>query len=124
MSRDLVPMMRSFRLVAAELRGRHPELRADIEAGEVFAARWLLGRALWARDLRTARKLAWSPEGLLPPHMLAAMAAELGSAAAAVARARVRRLAGGVVWHLRPTTTALPRQRFPMGVTPEDPGGG
>ncbi len=45
MSRDLVQMMRSWRLVAAELRRRHPELRADIEAGEAFAARWLLGRA-------------------------------------------------------------------------------
>ena len=58
MSRDLAQMIRSWRLVAAELRGRHPELRADIEAGEVFAVRWLLGRALWARDLRAAWTLA------------------------------------------------------------------
>jgi glycosyltransferase involved in cell wall biosynthesis len=124
MSWDLVTMMRSFRLVAAELRGRHPELHADIEAGEAFAARWLLGRALWARDLRAAWALAWSPNGLLPRRMLAAMAAELGSFAAAVAGRRLRRLADGVVGHLRPPTAALPRQTFPLGATPAKAGGG
>lgn len=51
MSRDLLQMHRSWRLVATELRARHPELLADIEAGEDFAALWLLRRALWARHL-------------------------------------------------------------------------
>lgn len=51
MSRDLLQMHRSWHLVSAELRARHPSLLADIEAGEDFAARWLLHRALWSRHL-------------------------------------------------------------------------
>ena len=64
MSWDLVTMMRSFRLVAAELRGRHPELHADIEADEAFAARWLLNRALSAGDLRAALTLRLAAGGV------------------------------------------------------------
>ena len=34
MSHDVVQMVRSWQLVTAELRERHPEMQADIEAGE------------------------------------------------------------------------------------------
>ena len=62
MSRDRLQMMRSWRLVAAELRRRHPDLAADIDAGEVHALRWLLEGALGAvragldRDRLAARR--------------------------------------------------------------------
>ena len=49
---------------AAELRGRHPELRADIEADEAFAARGLLNRALSAGDLRAALTLRLAAGGV------------------------------------------------------------
>ena len=111
MSRDVVQMHRSWRLVAAELRGRHPELRADIEAGEIFAMRWLFGRALWTRDLRAARTLA--TDGPPPGHVLAARAADLGTFATVVAKARVRRLTDRMLGHSPPPT--LSRQRFPVG---------
>lgn len=111
MSRDLAQMHRSWRLVAAELRGRHPELRADIEAGEIFAMRWLFGRALWTRDLRAAWTLA--TDGPPSGHVLAAMAADLGSFATVVAKASVRRLTNRMLGHSPPPT--LSRQRFPVG---------
>jgi glycosyltransferase involved in cell wall biosynthesis len=113
MSWDVVQMFRSWRFVAAELYGRHPELRGDIEAGEIFAARWLLGRALWGRDLRAAWTLAsgWP----LPRHVLLAMAAELGSFATVAARGRARRLAERMLGRLPPSPPSLPRQRFPVG---------
>ena len=52
-------MMRSWRLVAAELRRRHPDLAADIDAGEVYALRWLLEGALWERSARASIAIAW-----------------------------------------------------------------
>jgi glycosyltransferase involved in cell wall biosynthesis len=113
MSRNVVEMMRSWRLVSEELRRRHPELRAYIEAGEVFAARWLLGRALWSRDLRTAWTLAWAQDGPLPRHVLMGMAAELGSFAAVVAEGRARRLVERML--ALPSLPSPPRQRFPVG---------
>ena len=58
MSRDLAQMMRSWRLVAAELRRRHPERGHDIDAGEAFAAGWLFRRALRAGRLRDAVGIA------------------------------------------------------------------
>jgi glycosyltransferase involved in cell wall biosynthesis len=111
MSSDVVQMMRSWRLVAAELHNRHPELRADIETGEVSAARWLFGRALWKRDLRAAWTLA--TDGPPPRHVLTAMAALLGSFATVVAKGRVRHLAN---WMFGPPPApTLTRQRFPLG---------
>ncbi|WP_048863406.1 hypothetical protein, partial [Acidisphaera rubrifaciens] len=58
MSRDLAQMMRSWRLVAAELRRRHPGRVQDIDAGEAFAAGWLFRRALRAGRLRDAVDIA------------------------------------------------------------------
>jgi len=121
MSRDGVQMMRSWRLVAAELRDRHPELRADIAAGEVFVAHWLLGRALWTRDLRVAGTLAWETcqaetKGVPSWHVLAAMVAELGSFAQVVTKGRVQRFARWMLGHQTPSSS--PRQRFPVGVIP------
>ncbi len=123
MSRDLVQMMRSWQLVATELRRRHPELRADIEAGEAFAARWLLGRALWARDLPVAWALARATGRLPPRHVLAAMAAEVRSFATAVAKGGARRAASRMFGSPLPTT-ALPRQRFPVDALPIEARGG
>jgi hypothetical protein len=123
MSRDLLQMMRSWRLVAAELRRRHPELRADIEAGEAFAARWLLCRALWARDLRVAWALARAMGGSPPRHIVTAMAAEVGSFATLIAKARVQRLSNRLLNHT-PPTPALPRPRFPVGALAAQARGG
>ncbi len=58
MSRDLMQMARSWRLVAAELRLYHPELVAEIDAGEAFAARWMIRRALRAGRLQDAAAIA------------------------------------------------------------------
>jgi len=117
MSRDLAQMMRSWRLVATELRRCHPDLWGDIKAGEVFAVRWLLGRALWARDLRTAGMLAWAAG--IPPsrHALVAMATTLGSVATMATKARVRRLADRMLGRPPPPLT-VPQQRFPVGTLP------
>jgi hypothetical protein len=118
MSRDVAQMHRSWRLVAAELRGRHPELRADIEAGEVFAMRWLLGRALWKHDLRAVWTVA--TEGPPASYVLATIAAELGLFAGQVAKGRVRRLAN---WMFGPAPApALTRRRFPVGAIAAEAG--
>lgn len=58
MSCDLAQMMRSWRLVAAELRRRHPDLNDHIDAGEAFAAGWLFRRALRAGRIRDAFDIA------------------------------------------------------------------
>ena len=118
MSRDVVQMMRSWLLVSAELRGLHPELRVDIEAGEAFAARWLLGRALWAYDLRAAWTVATA--GAPGRHVLAAIVAELGSFARQVGKGRARRLTARILGH--PPAPALSRQRFPVGAIAADAG--
>lgn len=119
MSRDVVQMMRSWLLVSAELRRRHPELRADIEAGEAFAARWLLGRALWARDLPVAWGLARAMGKPPPRHVLAAMAAEVRSFATVVAKGRVQRVTNRMLGYPPPTPVLL-RQRFPVGALPAE----
>lgn len=110
MSRDVVQMVRSWQIVTAELRERHPAMQADIEAGEAFAARWLLGRALWAGEFNGALRVACT---LVPDRHLrvrTAMAGELVRFATAVMKGRVRRIVGHV-----PKRTSPPRQRFPVG---------
>jgi glycosyltransferase involved in cell wall biosynthesis len=120
MSWDVVQMKRSWRLVAAELRSRHPELGTDIDANEVLGARWLLWRALRARDLRAAWTIA--SDWPLPRHVLVVVAAEFGSFAAAVAKGRVRRLANRMLG--QPPPHSRPRQRFPVGAIPAEARGG
>lgn len=113
MSRDLHQMRRSWQLVAAELRARHPGLRADIDLGEEFAAFWLLRRALWARRFRVAAALAGPPSGYRPGRL----ALEVVTVAAAMAGnllkrpiRRVRERSPGSSG----TPTAQP-PRFPVG---------
>lgn len=117
MSRNAVQMFRSWQLVAAELRSRHPDLHTDIEVGERFAVRWLLGRALWARDLSVAWKLALATDGVPRRQVLIAIAVELASFATMVSKGRIHRLANRLRGRPR-QLPALPRQRFPVGALP------
>jgi hypothetical protein len=79
MSRDLMQMRRSWHLVATELRGRHPGLAADIDAGEEFATLWLLRRALWGRRLRDVAALTWGGAGQMPGRLALEFAAVAAS---------------------------------------------
>jgi glycosyltransferase involved in cell wall biosynthesis len=57
MSSDAQQMLRSWRLVAAEMRTYHPDLEPHIRAGEEFAAGWLSPRpALPLLSMRRLRK--------------------------------------------------------------------
>jgi glycosyltransferase involved in cell wall biosynthesis len=58
MSSDLCRMLRSWRLVAAEMRDRHPKHGRIIEAGVNWYAAWLLERALLSGSLSEAARLA------------------------------------------------------------------
>lgn len=58
MSSDALQMLRSWQIVAAEMRQQHPELEADIEAGEQFALGWLMRRALQSGRLAPAAELS------------------------------------------------------------------
>lgn len=57
MSSDSLQMLRSWQIVAAEMRLYHPELESDIKAGEQFALGWFMRRALINGHLRPAKDL-------------------------------------------------------------------
>lgn len=58
MSSDLCQMLRSFYLVSTEMRSYNPELEPHIRSGELFAAGWLLRRALRAARMREGARLS------------------------------------------------------------------
>jgi glycosyltransferase involved in cell wall biosynthesis len=58
MSSNVLQMLRSWELVAAEMRARHPDLSADVAAGGDAIARWLFARALEMRRGGDALALA------------------------------------------------------------------
>jgi glycosyltransferase involved in cell wall biosynthesis len=59
MSSDVLQMLRSFEIVAAEMRERHPALAKRIDQGERHLIQWLIDRALSARRLRAASQLLY-----------------------------------------------------------------
>ena len=73
MSSDVLQMERSHQIVFDELAAAHPELHADIRIGRRVCVRWLLIRAVAARD--------WRSSGMLFRSLLAQDAA--GAAAVA-----------------------------------------
>jgi glycosyltransferase involved in cell wall biosynthesis len=85
MSSDSLQMLRSWQIVAVEMRQRHPELEADIEAGEQCALGWLMRRALQTGRLRPATELS----GLLMRRNRRLLARECFGATLDIARARM-----------------------------------
>jgi glycosyltransferase involved in cell wall biosynthesis len=59
MSSNLARMLRSWRLVAAEMRRRHPQHKRTIEQGVTFYAAWLLARAIKTRRPFDVGRLSW-----------------------------------------------------------------
>jgi glycosyltransferase involved in cell wall biosynthesis len=70
MSSDSCQMLRSWRIVAAEMRAYHPDLEQHIRAGEDYAADWLLRRndlpLLSIRRLRSALRMTRRPASDIP----------------------------------------------------------
>jgi glycosyltransferase involved in cell wall biosynthesis len=59
MSSDVLQMLRSFQIVAAEMKARHPASAERIEDAERYLTQWLIDRALAARRFRAASKLLY-----------------------------------------------------------------
>ncbi|MBV8683735.1 MAG: glycosyltransferase, partial [Caulobacteraceae bacterium] len=59
MSGDLHQMLRSFRLVAQEMRSKYPQYAGETRLGEAYVANWLFGKAREAGKLADAGALAW-----------------------------------------------------------------
>jgi len=51
--------LRSWRLVAAEMRSRHPQRRRTIEQGVTFYIAWLLARAIRSRRPSDVARFGW-----------------------------------------------------------------
>jgi glycosyltransferase involved in cell wall biosynthesis len=60
MSSDLVRMLRSWRLVAAEMCSRHPKHKRTIEQGVTFYVAWLLERAIQSRRPSDMARFGWT----------------------------------------------------------------
>jgi glycosyltransferase involved in cell wall biosynthesis len=60
MSSDLARMLQSWRLVAAEMRSRHPQHRRTIEQGVTFYIAWLLARAIQSRRPSDVARFGWT----------------------------------------------------------------
>jgi glycosyltransferase involved in cell wall biosynthesis len=60
MSSDPTRMLRSWRLVAAEMRSRHPQHRRAVEQGVTFYVAWLLARAIRSRRASHVARLGWT----------------------------------------------------------------
>lgn len=71
MSSDLTRMLRSWMLVQQELRARHPDKSADIEAGFDRFARWLVRRAIEHSQPRQVPRLLRLVAGKSPLQALA-----------------------------------------------------
>ncbi|SLK05460.1 glycosyltransferase family 2 protein [Novosphingobium mathurense] len=85
MSSDMMRMLRSFDLVAAEMVARHPQYRKEIRTGRRFYLEWSLLAAAERGDFRSMLKL-------LPVFAAQAPFAALGVLLARVPRALVRGL--------------------------------
>jgi glycosyltransferase involved in cell wall biosynthesis len=59
MSSGLTRMLRSWRLVAAEMSSRHPQHRRTVEQGVTFYVAWLLARAIQSRRPSDIARLGW-----------------------------------------------------------------
>ncbi len=57
MSSNSARMLRSWHIVAAEMRARHPEYRREVELGEFYLIWWLMGRARASGQSSAALKL-------------------------------------------------------------------
>ncbi len=112
MSRDLQQMYRSWRLVAAELRIRHPGLLADIESGEDFAATWLLRRALWSRRIGDCLALSRPLSGRSVARLLREALGVAGEMTLNMAKRSARRMGAP---HGRAAVPAALPPRFPVG---------
>jgi glycosyltransferase involved in cell wall biosynthesis len=66
MSSDVLQMWRSWQIVEAEVRQRHPQLAADLRAGRFEIAQWLYGRALACGRHADALRLAGTLYRLKP----------------------------------------------------------
>ncbi len=103
MSGDSRQMLRSFRLVAAEVRAKYPHFNAETRFGEASLAEWLFWRAARAGRYVDALRLLLLILRLDPNHGLLTLSPGL-------ARASLRRA-------LRPRRPPAPRSaaRFPAG---------
>lgn len=109
MSSDLARMLRSWRLVADEMRSRHPEYERTIEQGVTFYIAWLLARSIRTRRPLDVARLSWML--LLRRADLAARALLLETSYGLLRK--VRRGLGRK--NVRPGPPVLERPRFAIG---------
>jgi hypothetical protein len=107
MSGDLLRTMRSYRMVAREMRLAYPEHQALVSRGEALMAQWLLIHAVRARHVMTAAILLGS---ILRTNPRYGSTEVLFSPCVSVMRAAVRRARFG--------PALAPRKAF-MAVAPE-----
>lgn len=102
MSSDRPRMLRSWMLVAEEMRARHPELSATIGRGLNRYAHWLMGEALATYEYRQCLALVSMHPGA-------------ARAVSSAVKDLARRLARRVVCWRRTETPRKPAERFPIG---------
>ncbi|MBR0670177.1 glycosyltransferase family 2 protein [Neoroseomonas soli] len=118
MSRDALQMFRSWQIVAANLREMFPTERANIDHGELHAARWLLSRALHAWKFGEAWIIAWALLRMGECGSVSHIISECRSVAGDMLRRRHASLTQRMPGREPPRQSPAP-PRFPIGCVEE-----